>query len=154
MNAYTQIIKFEAAHKINTHLSRCRGIHGHSYKAEFICCAESGQEVNGGSYLTLKSRLDYWVIKNVDFGLILGSQEDLIFGENISKLDISQKIYYLNKEPTVTAIAEELYNISQGLLLDTGLKCVQVKLWESDYACGTFPFFNPDQSDQVLINIL
>lgn len=116
----SRMIEIDAAHRVMTHGSKCRGLHGHRYKIEAVCTSKSGDLVPEGEetdmvmdFAFLKEEMMAAIDAPCDHGIIL-SVEDTEFmslfnlwqnGREISTDDVAQQVgetgfSAFNAEPT------------------------------------------------------
>lgn len=119
----TRRFTFEAAHAISNYDGPCRNIHGHSYK---LYITISGP-VNENSdmvmdFTLLKKIVAENVIKKYDHAFITKK------GENVWEIPDTYKIVFLDFQPTVERMLEDIYNlifheIPEGLILEKIVLC-------------------------------
>jgi 6-pyruvoyltetrahydropterin/6-carboxytetrahydropterin synthase len=128
----TRIITFDSAHRVVNHESKCKYLHGHTYRAEFTFEADKlddlGRVIDFG---VIKTKLKTWIDANLDHNTILNIC-DKSFGEQIEKT-FQQNVYYLPNNPTAENIASHLLEeICPKLFADQqNCKCIKIKLWET-----------------------
>lgn len=128
----TRRIEWDAMHRIPRHESKCRAFHGHRYAAEITCDApeldDRGRVVDFG---VIKERVGGWVDRHWDHTAILmtGDPEAAPIAEANARL--GRPVYWLSQPPTAEVIVAELASIAQGLLADTGVTVVRIRLWET-----------------------
>lgn len=124
-------IEFDAAHRIINHESKCKMLHGHRYALEASFQANHldnlGRVIDFGK---VREVLGAWIDEQFDHNTIL-SKEDKELGEKISSTT-NQQIYYMDSNPTAENIAQHLLkDICPKLFDDLGVKCVEIKLYET-----------------------
>ncbi len=131
MISCTRRIEFDAAHRIQNHESKCKMLHGHRYVVEATFAAEEldklGRVIDFGA---IKEILGKWIDENFDHNTIL-CKKDSELGKNIEN-STSQKIFYLDYQPTAENIAKFLFEeICPKLFQNQEIKCVKIKLYET-----------------------
>ncbi len=106
-------------------------LHGHRYALEASFTAEKlddlGRVIDFG---VIREVLRTWIDDNLDHNTIL-SIADKGLGEKISS-ETSQKIYYIEANPTAENIAQHIFaEICPKLFAGKNVKCVGVKLYET-----------------------
>jgi len=128
----TRRIEWDAMHRIPRHESKCRAFHGHRYAAEITCHAQAlddrGRVVDFG---VIKERVGGWVDTHWDHTAILmrGDPEAGPIAEANARL--GRPVYWLAEPPTAETIVAELAAVAGGLLADTGVTVVAIRLWET-----------------------
>ncbi len=130
----TRRLHFDAAHRVMEHDSKCKFLHGHRYviEANFESNAlnKLGMVIDFG---VIKKKLGKWIDDNWDHNTIL-SKDDKELGKNIERA-ISQKVFYLDKNPTAENMADYLLNrICPELFIEDGVKCSAIRLYETPNA--------------------
>ena len=133
----TQIIQFDAAHRIIGHQGKCRKLHGHRYVLEATFTADTLNDLNMIiDFATIKAKLKTWIDECWDHNTVL-SKADKNLGEAI-ETHSDQKIYYLDHNPTAEGMASYiLYEVCPKLFADEQVKCVAIKLYETP-SCYAF----------------
>lgn len=127
----TRRIEFDAAHRIINHESKCKMLHGHRYALEATFTADEldnlGRVIDFGK---IKQILGDWIDDNLDHNTILSIQ-DKNLGDKITS-ETTQKIYYIDENPTSENIANHIFNkICPQLFANKGVKCTEIKLYET-----------------------
>lgn len=127
----TRRLEFDSAHRVMSHESKCKMLHGHRYVVEATFSAENldnlGRIIDFG---VVREILGKWLDDNFDHNAIL-SIEDKELGNNIAKIT-GQKIYYLPYNPTAENIAKYLFsNICPQLFSKYPITCVNIKVYET-----------------------
>jgi len=98
MFTISRLIEIDAAHRVMTHGSKCRGLHGHRYKIEAVCGSKSGDLVKKGEEDVLSSKD---VAKQV--------------GENgfcaLKAEPTSTKVYVIAGQPTAEVLARHWHDV-------------------------------------------
>lgn len=131
MISCTRRIEFDSAHRILNHESKCKMLHGHRYALEATFIASEldnlGRVIDFG---VIKEILGKWIDENLDHNTIL-SIKDKNLGDRISAIT-SQKIYYMQNNPTAENIANHIFqDICPKLFEKASVKCVAIKLYET-----------------------
>lgn len=82
MFTISRLIEIDAAHRVMTHGSKCRGLHGHRYKIEAVCGSKSGGLVKKGEetdmvmdFAFLKEEMMAAIDAYCDHGIILSVED-------------------------------------------------------------------------------
>lgn len=108
---------FETAHRLPQlgRDSKCFNLHGHSWNAEITVAADftdsHGLVVEFGA---LKKKIRTWIDLHFDHGTMLGKDDQL--RDVLTKEGC--KVYVFPTWPTVEAVAEELFAVTEDLLSD------------------------------------
>jgi len=133
----TKILEFDAGHRVLNHESKCANFHGHRYKAE---CTFSNRDLDSIGrvidFSCIKEILGSWIDDNWDHTMILHPQ-DKKFGD-ILEAEGNKKVYYMSKNPTAENMSEYLFLKANQLLLSRGIKCTEIKLWETPTAYAIY----------------
>jgi 6-pyruvoyltetrahydropterin/6-carboxytetrahydropterin synthase len=129
----TRRLEWDAMHRIPRHESKCAAFHGHRYAAELTCLApldDRGRVIDFG---VVKERVGGWIDDNWDHTAILQRDDpdpaiQLLAASNAAH---GRPVYWMDVPPTAEQLAAELARIAQGLLADTGVKLVRVRIWET-----------------------
>ncbi len=129
----TRRLEWDAMHRIPRHESKCAAFHGHRYAAELTCLApldDRGRVIDFG---VVKERVGGWIDENWDHTAILQRDDpdpaiQLLAASNAAH---GRPVYWMDVPPTAEQLAAELARIAQGLLADTGVKLVRVRIWET-----------------------
>jgi len=127
----TRRVEFDAAHRVTEHESKCKMLHGHRYVVEATFSAQGldniGRVIDFG---VIKERLGRWIDDNWDHNTIL-CEQDKDLGSAIES-QLSQKIFYLQKNPTAENMAEYLLEIvCKRIFPEEGLRCDRIRLYET-----------------------
>lgn len=127
----TRLIKFDAAHRIMLHESKCKMLHGHGYVLEATFDAKNldslGRVIDFG---VIKEKLGGWINAHWDHATIL-FDKDAELGAKIAEVT-GQKIYFMPANPTAENMAAYLLNnICPALFADTDVMCTKIRLWET-----------------------
>ena len=128
----TQVINFDAAHRVIGHKGNCKMLHGHTYRIEATftsnCLDNLGMVID---FKVIKDILKTWLTENWDHNAILSS-EDKELGNYITSVT-KQKVYYLNSNPTAENMADYLLNkICPQIFKEQNATCIKIKLYESN----------------------
>lgn len=121
-------------HRIPRHESRCAAFHGHRYAAELTCLAHAlddrGRVIDFG---VIKERVGGWIDQAWDHTAILmrGDPDPAIPLLVAANEAYGRPVYWLEGPPTAENIVLELAHVAAGLLADTGVRVVRVRLWET-----------------------
>jgi 6-pyruvoyltetrahydropterin/6-carboxytetrahydropterin synthase len=127
----TRRIEFDAAHRIISHESKCKMLHGHRYALEASFAAKKlddlGRVIDFGE---VRQMLGHWIDEHLDHNTIL-SIHDRQLGEKIAQ-ETGQKIYYLGENPTAENIAKHIFiDICPKIFAERDVKCVGIRLYET-----------------------
>ena len=129
----TRRLEWDAMHRIPRHESKCAAFLGHRYAAELTCLApldDRGRVIDFG---VVKERVGGWIDENWDHTAILQRDDpdpaiQLLAASNTAH---GRPVYWMDVPPTAEQLAAELARVAQGLLADTGVKLVRVRIWET-----------------------
>jgi 6-pyruvoyltetrahydropterin/6-carboxytetrahydropterin synthase len=108
---------FETAHRLPQigRDSKCFNLHGHSWNVEITVAADflstAGLVVEFGA---LKKAVRTWIDTHLDHGTMLGTDDPLL---PVLRAE-GCKVYEFAEWPTVEAVAEELFDMTEILLRD------------------------------------
>lgn len=139
----TRRIQFCAGHRVPLHESKCRHLHGHNYVALIHASAESldqaGRVIDFG---VLKEIVGGWIDQFWDHGFIV-QQNDEATLQALFRFDdidrVGQKIYRMQSPPTAECMAQELFEVCQILLKETGVVVDGVTLYETENCYAQYP---------------
>lgn len=120
-------------HRIPRHESKCAAFHGHRYAAELTCLAELDDRGRVVDFGVVKERVGGWIDAHWDHTAILmkGDPDPAVAVLATSNAAHGRPVWWMDRPPTAEVIAEELAAIAQGLLADTGVRVVRVRVWET-----------------------
>lgn len=130
----TRRLEWDAMHRIPRHESKCAAFHGHRYAAELTCDAEAlddrGRVIDFG---VVKERVGGWIDAHWDHTAVLmrGDPDPAVPAIVASNAAHGRPVYWLDVPPTAENLAAELARVAEGLLADTGVTLVRVRLWET-----------------------
>lgn len=127
----TQVLNFDAAHRIIGHSGKCKMLHGHRYvlKATFQSDTLNslGMIID---FTKIKQKLKKWIDNNWDHNTILNTQDQTL-GMHISKIT-GQKIFYLQNNPTAENMASYLLvRICPTIFNEENAQCIRINLYET-----------------------
>ncbi len=127
----TRLLKFDAAHRVMLHESKCKMLHGHGYVVEATFAALSLDDVGRIiDFGVVKERLGGWIDAHWDHTAIL-YDKDAELGANIRQVT-GQKIYFMPANPTAENMAAHLlHDICPTLFTGTDVRCTKIRLWET-----------------------
>lgn len=120
----------DTAHRLSCHMGKCKNLHGHRYK--FVISVKTEHSIENPGFI------DFYVLKQgvrdvlnfcFDHGTILCDNAE---NEQLIKVlqESKQKVYLMQKEPTVEAMIDEVRKfIFQGSL--NKLKLHQLTIYET-----------------------
>lgn len=130
----TRRLEWDAMHRIPRHESKCAAYHGHRYVAEITCSAADldalGRVIDFG---VVKARVGGWIDTNWDHTAILmrGDPDPAIQAIAAANTGYGRPVYWLDTSPTAENIVIELAKVAAGLLADSGVTVVRIRLWET-----------------------
>ena len=129
----TRRLEWDAMHRIPRHESKCAAFHGHRYAAELTCLAPLDDRGRVSDVGVVKERVGGWIDENWDHTAILQRDDpdpaiQLLAASNAAH---GRPVYWMDVPPTAEQLAAELARVAQGLLADTGVKLVRVRIWET-----------------------
>jgi len=124
MFTISRLIEIDAAHRVMTHGSKCRGLHGHRYKIEAVCGSKSGDLVKKGEetdmvmdFAFLKEEMMAAIDAPCDHGIILSvddtelmslftlsQNDDVLSSKDVAKQVGENGFCALKAEPTSTKV--------------------------------------------------
>lgn len=134
----TKEFQWDAGHRVWGHEGKCKYIHGHRYKAEVTVTAPEldslGRIID---FSVLKEKIGFWIERYWDHNLIL--HEDDPIRSLVTSTEMPghvlgfQRPYIMpgRRNTTVEELAKELFYWSVRILLDTEIRVVHVKVWET-----------------------
>lgn len=125
-----RILKFDAAHRVVNHESKCSTIHGHEYKAEIFAESQNldwiGRVID---FSVIKELVGHWIDVHWDHNIIIYDKDpNLPF---IQACEGAKKPFISDFNPTAENMASYLLKKSNQLLLFKGVKVTKIKLWET-----------------------
>lgn len=140
----TRRLRFEAAHRVLRHESKCAHLHGHSYVAEVSCLGSLDDVGRVLDFGVIKDLLGGWIDDAWDHGTLVNG-DDM---ELISWLRRQDQKHYafvdedgIGMEPTAEVIAGELLGAAQSLLGPTGVEVASVRIRETENcSAGVVPW--------------
>lgn len=141
----TRRLQFCAGHRVWKHENKCAFLHGHNYVAFFEASAPAMDALDRViDFGELKVRLGTWIEEEWDHGFILHRDD----AEAIRAVRAvpGQKLYLLDGNPTAETMADHLLRVVAPRVLEgTGVRVVQVTLWETEnsYATATLGTATP-----------
>jgi 6-pyruvoyltetrahydropterin/6-carboxytetrahydropterin synthase len=133
-----------AGHRVYGHEGACRNLHGHQYKFELTVTADTLDSIGRViDFSVIKTLLCEWLDKNWDHKMLLWNKDTLYMSLRASESFVfchdSSSVIGLPCNPTVENLAKYFVeDIAPGLLLNTGVTLVQVKLWETSKCSATY----------------
>lgn len=162
MHVITRQFQFDAAHRVLNHESKCKHIHGHRYVAEVSVMPTPGNRAAGNQgldnldrvidYGMLKEKVGTWIDIMWDHNLLVNTKDpiwlaylysDVMIG-HVTKVRLAdvfgeQKVYgFESKNPTAEVIAQELFHVACGLLVNDYVVVTKVKIWETPNCSAEF----------------
>lgn len=147
MKSCTRTFTFDAAHRVLNHKSKCRVLHGHTYKAEITFSAQD-LDVQGFvlDFGDIKDIVGTWINENWDHRTILNSEDPLAKSMDFLK-NVGAPVYLLQgQNPTAENLAETLSVIVNRLLWVakiTTVKVTNVRMWETPNCFADYSYSEP-----------
>jgi len=125
----TRTLEFDAGHRLVNHESKCAHCHGHRYKAEVTCEADTLDSIGRViDFSAIKAALGSWIDTHWDHAMVVNETDrDLLDYLRLTK----QRHYVMATNPTAENMAEHLMVIGNQLLLTSSIRIVKIKLWET-----------------------
>lgn len=134
-------LKFEAAHRILGHESKCAYYHGHSYKASIMVHSKELDALDRVvDFSVVKTRIGEWIKVNWDHNIILHEKDPMSLMWHANRQGAKQSVFNGKKpfiipdeqNPTVEVMAEILGNLASLEFSDhKHVKIVGVRLYET-----------------------
>lgn len=128
----TRRFRFDAAHRVMNHESKCANLHGHGY--EILITAEAGQLDSLGriiDFSVLKEKVGRWLDEEWDHTAIL-FEKDKAMVEAVQKVQVNKKVFVSNFNPTAENMAQFLLSeICPKVLKGTGVQVTAVRVYET-----------------------
>jgi 6-pyruvoyltetrahydropterin/6-carboxytetrahydropterin synthase len=130
---------FDAGHRVYQHESKCKNLHGHTYRMIVYLARDVDKLDSLGrviDFSVVKERLGAWIEAHWDHGFIVAN-DDRESAKALSCIP-RQKVYILPDNPTAENMANHiLMHIAPSVLDDYPVKVIQVDLWETPNCCAT-----------------
>lgn len=134
----TKQIEWDMGHRVTNHVSKCRNLHGHRYKAQI--CLEGGIVMENNvseegmvlDFSDLKKLSMKFVHDVLDHGFMVWDKDKILV--SFFKKNSDQKSIIVPFVPTAENIAEWIFNQLDRHIEDkykTGLKLFSVTVWET-----------------------
>ena len=132
MISCTRKISFDSAHRLMTHESNCKYLHGHRYVCEATFEAPQIDDLGMViDFSEIKKVLGDWIKQALDHNTIL-SRNDTELANSIEK-HTHKKVYLLDSNPTAENIALHILNdICPKLFKNHNVTCIRIRLHESE----------------------
>ena len=132
----TKDIEFDMGHRVPNHKSKCSNPHGHRYKIEVAVDGAVIQKPGDSSegmvidFGDLKQILMDYVDSRLDHGYMIYKGDEFL-PLFIEMQKTGKKIIIVNFVPTAENIAEFIYDLIKGPLLDKDIRLKHVRIWET-----------------------
>lgn len=148
-NQITRTFTFDAGHRVHLHESKCRHLHGHTYKAELTV---SAPDLDGlGRVLdfsVVKTLVGGWIDKYLDHNMLFHPEDKLLslayeYGTSVISM-CGREPYVMPEEypnPTAENIARLIFEKSEALFRNAGHDNIQVdnvRIWETPNCCADY----------------
>lgn len=133
----TKEIEIDMAHRVPNHKSKCRNLHGHRYRVE-VGVDDKVVDAKGASdegmvidFSDLKDVMMEYIDAKLDHNSMFYEKDEIV--DIIIELEAFQQkeIILVPFIPTAENIAQYIYYLVKGPLLDRGVAIKHVKLWET-----------------------
>lgn len=148
MQHCTRIFTFDAAHKVLEHKSKCKYLHGHTYKLELTCVAPQLDKLGMvADFGDIKLFAEKWLNENLDHNTILNELDpllDYLKSDEGLKANSGRMPYLMPKQqnPTAENLAQLLcFELDKILRQELKVEVYEVRLWETPNCSA--PFYNP-----------
>lgn len=144
MISVTRTHEICAGHRVVGHEGKCKNLHGHNYQFEFTL---ESDELDGVGrvvdFSVVKTIFCNWLESNWDHKMLLWEQDPLVeFFNHYIHIALGRKdmswIVPLPFNPTVENLAIYLGSVAPNILLYTGLRLVELRIWETSKCCATY----------------
>lgn len=120
-------------HRVVGHEGKCKHLHGHNYRIHFAIAGKETERVDKIGrvidFSVIKNLFCDWLEKKYDHKMLIWSEDPL--APSLQEID-PEGVVIIPFNPTAENIADYLmYNISPGLLKDTGCHLVSIKVEET-----------------------
>jgi 6-pyruvoyltetrahydropterin/6-carboxytetrahydropterin synthase len=134
-------------HRLLNHEGKCAHLHGHNYVGLFTAAAldsKPGDLDPVGrviDFAVLKAKIGGWIERRWDHGFVYSAHDkatDELMKAAAETLEQGQKFYIMDRNPTAENLADHLFfDICPILLAGTGVKVVEITLWETENCYAT-----------------
>ena len=125
----TRKLEFDAGHRLIHHAGKCANYHGHRYVIELTLSAQTIDSKTGMfvDFGEVKAIMQKWLDDNWDHGMILEHGDPWL---NMLSLEAfkGQKVYVLDRPPTVENLVRHFANVAQSMLK---LRVDHVRMYET-----------------------
>jgi 6-pyruvoyltetrahydropterin/6-carboxytetrahydropterin synthase len=128
MQTISKTFRFEAAHRLQNHPSKCRRLHGHSYIAEVRVSGYVNQYTGMVTDFENLNSIKTWIDLFFDHKTILQDSDPLV---PILSDEIPDSLHLIKYPPTAENLAKILMFEAQKQLKPFNLSSVEIKLWET-----------------------
>jgi len=134
----TRKLEFDAGHRLLNHEGKCAHLHGHRYTAEITVTADELDAVGRVvDFSVIKERVGEWIDDNLDHNMILHVDDPLWRAKDVLG---SKPPYILPDNPTAENIAKLIFAVSVVKLEDTGIKVLNVRIYETPNCWADYGF--------------
>jgi 6-pyruvoyltetrahydropterin/6-carboxytetrahydropterin synthase len=134
----TRTHEIAAGHRVCGHEGKCKHLHGHAYRFDLTCEAESAELDELGrviDFAVIKSRLCEWLEENLDHRMILWVHDPLL----PALRDLDPAVVALPLNPTAEHLAQYMVEtIAPAELAGTGVRLVSCTVHETSKCSATF----------------
>jgi len=133
----TKEIHLHMGHRIPNHKSKCRNLHGHTYRIEvgvndkIVSQEGSSDEGMVIDFADLKVIMLETIYDVFDHGFVLFDKDELFETFNTLKKVNEQKVIFVSFIPTVENLSRHWFELLDPELREVGINLQHVKAWES-----------------------
>lgn len=124
-------IHFCYGHRLLNYSGKCRFLHGHNGRVEFVL---QGEQLDPIGMLTdfsqVKQSMKSWIDQQLDHKMVLSREDPLV----ALLRDNEQPLYLMDSNPTAEALARLMYTVAQ----QQGFPVVEVRFWESPSSMAVY----------------
>lgn len=134
MPTVTRRLEWDAAHRVLKHESKCGTLHGHHYVALITCEANSLDACDRViDFGVIKNLVGSWIDDHWDHTTLVNCHDAKLikFCDDDHVENGKRQSYAFDGEPTAEVIAQKLLSIAQRLLSSTGVRVVEVEVYET-----------------------
>lgn len=124
----TKRFEFDCAHRLTTHLGKCRNLHGHRYVAEVTCEGVSNSQDMVVDFGVIRDTVGGWIDQHWDHCTILNRDDRAIL--QVCK-EQNWNTFVVDCDPTVESMCLILHGVAKYLLGPEGIQVSKVRLYET-----------------------
>ena len=125
---------FDMAHMLENHPSKCKNLHGHTYKLYITVGRDELDNDMVIDFKDLKNIVEKNVIDKLDHSFAYNlNTNDILIKDIVNLLKKNgRKVYGFKSRTTCEVMTKEIWDILFNLLKDNGLVLVNIKLYEGE----------------------